>query len=254
MVSSIADALAPIPPGLRGPLITEFDILLSEYRAGDWEKVGLKAGKLCEIIYSILQGYTSGTYPAAPSKPSNMVDACKALEGSGASFSRSIRIQIPRVLIATYELRNNRAIGHVGGEVNPNHMDAELFLRTSKWMISELVRVFSNLNIADAGALIESVTEKLIPVVWENAGRKMVLNAGLSARNKVLVLAYASPRGATAREICSWVGYSNLSRFRSSVLKALDSDALIDFNYANDTVMITPAGTRYVESRGLLVT
>lgn len=252
MASTIDQALSAIPDGLRNPLISEFDQLLSEYRSGDWEKVGLKAGKLCEIIYSILKGYTAGNYPSVPSKPNNMVDACKALENAGSAFSRSVRIQIPRVLVATYELRNNRAIGHVGGEVNPNHMDAELFLRTGKWMVAELVRVFSSSNPADAGALIDSVTEKILPVVWENNGRKKILNPDLSAKNKALVLAYASPGGAAAKDICSWSGYSNLSRFRSGVLKSLSDDALIDFDPKSDLVSISPTGSRYVEANRLL--
>lgn len=253
MAATIEDALAAIPKGLLQPLVSEFDQLLAEYRTGDWEKVGLKAGKLCEIIYTILRGLTSGTYPSTPSKPANMVDACKALEGAGATFSRSVRIQIPRVLIATYELRNNRAIGHVGGDVNPNHMDAELFLRTAKWMVAELIRIFSDLNTTSAGGLVESVTEKILPAVWENAGRKKVLNPKLSAREKALVLAYASPAGATAKDICAWSGYSNLSRFRAGVLKGLGDDALIDFDPKTDAVTISPTGSRYVETRGLLV-
>src|SRR3712207_4123890 len=125
MADSLDVALSSIPEALRAPLVQQLEELLSEYRGGRWELVGLKAGKLCEIVYTILAGHTSGSYAAAPSKPSNMVAACQALEQAGASFSRSVRIQIPRVLIAVYELRNNRAIGHVGGDVDPNHMDAE---------------------------------------------------------------------------------------------------------------------------------
>src|SRR3546814_456751 len=147
MASALDQALDPIPSGLRKPLISNFEELLAEYRAGDWEKVGLKAGKICEIVYTILKGYTAGTYPTAPSKPSNMVRACTALEGAGGEFSRSVRIQIPRLLIALYELRNNRAIGHVSGELDPNHMDAELFLRGCKWIVSELIRLFTSLPV-----------------------------------------------------------------------------------------------------------
>ncbi|THD36156.1 MAG: hypothetical protein E7773_09530 [Sphingomonas sp.] len=252
MSDAMAAALSDIPPGLRSPLLSEFGQLLSEYGAGDWEKVGLKAGKLCEIIYSILKGLTSGSYPSAPAKPQNMVTACTALESAGQSFSRAVRIQIPRIIIATYELRNNRAIGHVSGDINPNHMDAEFFMRSCKWMIAELIRVYTSSDTASALALVETVTEKILPVVWDNEGRKKVLNPDLSTKDKTLVLAYASPEGATAREICSWSNYANLSRFRSSVLKGLSDDALIDFNSTTDVVNLSPTGNRYVESKGLL--
>lgn len=252
MAASLDAALGSIPAGLRTPLLCEFKELLSEYRAGDWEKVGLKAGKICEIVYSIIDGFANGAFASSPSKPSNMVDACRALEHAGNSFSRSIRIQLPRIIIATYELRNNRAIGHTGGEVNPNHMDAEFFLRACKWMLAELVRNFSSLDEVQASSLVESVTERVLPAVWENAGKKKILNTSLSHRERALVLTYATPEGVSARELCSWTGYSNLSRFRGSILKGLDDDALVSFDPASDRVIITPKGTNLVESSNLL--
>lgn len=55
---------------------------------------------------------------------------------------------MPKVLTAFYELRNNRAIGHVSAEVSPHHMDAEFFLRGMKWVMGELVRNYSQLPLA----------------------------------------------------------------------------------------------------------
>ena len=34
--------------------------------------------------------------------------------------SLSVRIQISRMIVALYEVRNNRNVGHVGSEVDPN--------------------------------------------------------------------------------------------------------------------------------------
>lgn len=145
MNTTLDEALSNIPLGLRGPILTLLEEQLADYRSGRWESVGLKSGKVCEVVYSILDGYLRGSFASAPSKPSNMVAACMALEQADkARFERSVRIQMPRVLIAVYELRNNRAIGHVGGDVNPNHMDAEFFLRSTKWLVAELVRVFAS--------------------------------------------------------------------------------------------------------------
>lgn len=251
MANSLDEALGDIPAGLRNPLVSDFEDLLAEYRAGDWEKVGLKAGKLCETTYTILKGHTSGSYPAAPSKPTNMVSACTALEGA-TGFSRPVRIQIPRVLIALYELRNNRAIGHVSGDLNPNHMDAEFFLRGAKWMVAELVRVFTKASTDQARDLIEEVTERILPVVWDTGTGKKILNTTLSTADKALVLTYASPGGATAKTLCSWIGYSNLSRFRNQVLGGLDGEALVNFDTATDRVTISPTGMRRVEAKKLL--
>ena len=78
---------------------------------------------MCEVVYTILRGHIDGAFPARAKKPANMVDACRSLE-TETGFPRTIRIQIPRMVIALYEIRNNRGVGHVGGDVDPNHMDA----------------------------------------------------------------------------------------------------------------------------------
>ena len=253
MSASLHEALDAIPIGLRSPLVVEFTDLLAEYRASRWEAVGLKAGKLCEIVHSILAGHIAGSFAAAPSKPRNMLDACVALEKAPSTFSRSVRIQIPRILIAVYELRNNRAIGHVGGDVDPNHMDAEFFLRSAKWIMEELVRVFGNTSIQKAGTLIESLTERILPIVWENREVKRVLNPKLSAGDKALVLLYSSADGVTAKQLANWMDYSNLSRLRKSVLADLHNKALVHFDAHSDQVQILPPGTQLVEGSRLLV-
>lgn len=253
MSQSLSDGLKSIPDGLRFPLIENFTELLSNYRKGDWEKVGLKAGKLCEIIYSILAGYIAGAFPASPSKPGNMLTACTSFEQAGSGFSRAVRIQIPRILIATYELRNNRAIGHVGGDVDPNHMDAEFFLRSCKWMVSELVRVFGSISVDESRALIDGITERTLPLIWDDGSKKRVLNPKLSHRDRALALAYSCQNGATAREICGWAGYSNLSRYRNGIVADLHNEALIDFDPPTDKITLLPTGANYVEASGILI-
>ena len=116
-----------------------------------------------------------------------MLQACQQLEQADKSkFSRSLRIQIPRLLVATYELRNNRAIAHVGSEVDPNHMDAKIFIRSAKWMVAELVRLFSGLPPDDALAIVEAITQRTTLVVWDGEGTRRVLKPGLKSSEKVL--------------------------------------------------------------------
>ena len=252
MAAELEAALAVIPPGLRIPLLEQFRSLLTEYNARRWEAVGLKAGKLCEIIYSILAGHVAGRYPTKPSKPRDMVAACRAFEQSDKTFSRSVRIQIPRLLMAVYDLRNHRDIGHIGGDVDPNHMDAELFLRCGKWLMAELVRIFASLNVQESQALVESVTEKSIALIWEGDGTKRVLNPELTTKDKVLALSYSSPTAATAKDLAAWTEYGNLSRFRITVLHELHKKALIHFDKRSDMVTLLPTGVRYVEENGIM--
>ena len=73
-------------------------------------------------------------------RPSNFVEACRRLE-SNSGGPRSFKILIPRLLPLLYEIRNNRNVGHVGGDVDPNHMDATTVLAIVAWVMAELVRV-----------------------------------------------------------------------------------------------------------------
>ena len=74
-------------------------------------------------------------------------------------FPRSVRIQIPRSLIALYEVRNNRGVGHVGGDVDPNPMDARIVLKMARWVVAELVRVSHGLDTAEAKGVVEHLIE-----------------------------------------------------------------------------------------------
>src|SRR5206468_654238 len=94
------------------------------FRERRWEPAELNGGKLCEAAYSILKGHVDGHFPAKPSKPSNFPQACLDLEKADPKFGRSVRLLIPRMLIPLYDIRNSRSVGHIGGDVDPNHMDS----------------------------------------------------------------------------------------------------------------------------------
>ena len=122
-MAELKSLLGTLPAGLRTPLIKEYKKLTQNYMEHRWEPAELTAGKICEIIYSIIKGYADNSYPPSPAKPRNMVLACKQLE-SFSSMPRSFQILIPRMLPALYEIRNNRGVGHVGGDIDANSIDA----------------------------------------------------------------------------------------------------------------------------------
>lgn len=250
--TDLRTALGAIPNGLLDPLIQQFEEGLAEYRAGDWEKVGVKAGKFCEIAFTICQGHASGAFAAAPSKPRSMFHDCQKLEQHNRTKGRSLCIQIPRVLMGLYELRNNRAIGHVSGEIDPNHMDAEYYLRGMKWIMAEFVRFFSKLPEEDSRAIVEAVTARTFQIVWQNGDVRRILDPSKSAEQKVLILAYAENAPMPVADVLKWSEYSNGSRMRKTVLKGLHRRALIHFDSKADTVQILPTGQRHVEENGLL--
>ncbi len=235
-------------------MIEEFEQALDEYRAADWEKVGLKAGKFCEVAYCICAGHATGTYATSPSKPGNFPQACRDLEQYNAAKGRSLCMQVPKALAALYELRNNRAIGHVSAEISPNHMDAEFFLRGMKWVMGELVRNYSQLPLGDSHAVVEAVTARTFHIVWSSGNIRRVLEPAKTSGQKVLILLYAESKPVSAAQLQAWVEYKNGTDFKRKVLKDLHKKALIHFDEKAATVQILPTGQAHVEKSGLLVT
>lgn len=239
--------LASLPSGLRDPLLEEYRGIVTAYQEGRWKLSSLDAGRFCEVVYTVLDGALSGTFAGVPSKPSRFPDACRALENRPpiAVGDRSIRILIPRVLPGMYEIRNNRNVGHVGGDVSANRMDATFLRDSSTWVMAELIRIFHNVSIQDAQAAVDALSERKVPLVWEHDGRKRVLAPHMRAKDKVLTLLHAAPAGESAQDLQSWVKYK--SKFRQQVLEQLADDLLIELNSAGTHAVITPLGAKYVE-------
>jgi hypothetical protein len=175
-----------------------------------------------------------------------MVDACKALESS-TTAPRSMRIQIPRMIVALYEIRNNRYVGHVGGDVDPNHMDALCVLQMSKWIVAELVRVLHNVDIDEAGELVDALVERETPLIWEVDGVRRVLDTSLSMRDKTLLLLHAADTPLAERDLVRWIEHTNASVYRRDVLRKAHKTRLLEYDQASGTVTISPRGIELVE-------
>lgn len=239
--------LTGIPEPLRAELLRAFQEILRNYRDGRWEPSELNGGKFCEVVYTILKGHIDKSFPLAATKPGNMVDACRALE-SAATAPRSVRIQIPRMLIALYEIRNNRGVGHVGGDVNPNHMDATAVLAMSKWILAELVRIFHDVDTTAATKAVDAIVERDIPVIWFVDGKRRILDIELSMKEKMLLILYQSRDQVAEGALVDWLEHSNASVFRRDVIRPCHKERLIEYNDVSGQLQISPKGTQLVET------
>lgn len=239
--------LDAIPIGLRNDLLKSFDKINRNYIEERWEPSELNGGKFCEAVYSILQGYVDGSFPQRATKPNNMVVSCRNLEQTPSTFPRSIRIQIPRMIIALYEIRNNRGVGHIGGDVDPNLMDATAVLYMSKWILSEMIRVFHNLDTISASKVVELVIDRTIPIVWHVGDLKRILKTNLNMKEKSLLILYQNINSVSESYLVDCVEHSNLSVYRRDILRKLHKEKLIEYDKINKTALISPIGKRFVE-------
>ncbi|MBV9325683.1 MAG: hypothetical protein JO352_18080 [Chloroflexi bacterium] len=242
-------ALAAVPTSFRAKLIDSYRSLKSAYSNGQHDACGLRAGRFCETLLRYVQHHLTGNHIPFGTKIPNFEQECAKLEQVAKTAGpESLRVIIPRGLNFLYTLRNKRGIGHVGGDVDANSIDAATMVRVADWCSSELIRVVHNLPLEEAQALLDAITERQIPEVWSVVGKKRVLMPGLDAKAQTLLLLYSDLETAIpAEDLCEWVEYSTLSNYRRVVLTPLHSARLIEHDRDTDTVVISPTGIEKVE-------
>jgi hypothetical protein len=252
-MSDPSKILTTIPNGLRTPLIECYQKISSNYLEHKWEPSELNGGKFCEVVYTILDGYISGTYSSRPSKPANMVAACRALETLPTDPTRvgdrSVRILVPRMLPVLYEIRNNRGVGHVGGDVDPNFLDATAVLNMASWVMAELVRIFHNVSTKEAGEIVNVLVERKHPLIWEVEDVRRVLNPMMTKGDQILLLLHTKPGWVSENDLFKSVEYGSLASLRGNILSPFHNKRLIEYDRRQGRARISPLGIDEVENR-----
>ncbi|QIS15034.1 hypothetical protein [Nocardia arthritidis] len=239
------DAFNAIPAALVADLLDAFRQVVKNFAEHRWEPAELNGGKLCEAAYTILEGYFAGVYAARAHKPGNMVDACRRLESQNGT--RSARIQIPRMIVALYEIRNNRGVGHAGGDVDPNHMDATAVVYMSKWIVAELVRLLHGLATDEATDLVDVLVEREVALVWRSGDKRRVLASGLTLRKRTLLL-LSGVVEVRETDLLSWLEQTRPGDFRAKVLRPMHKERLIEYDQDARTVALLPPGVDAAEA------
>jgi len=248
---SLETALGGVPAVFRGRLIKAYTAVKDAYRSGQHDAAGLRAGRFCEIAIRLFQDQLTGRYTPFGTKIANFNDECRRLEGVPQTAGvESLRVIMPRALNFLYTMRNKRGIGHEGGDVDANEIDAATCVRLADWCVCELVRVFHQLSLEEAQAILDAAAERELPDVWSVVGKKRVLNPSLTYGDQVLLLLKSDPNAAVpVEDLAEWVDHPRLVDFRKHVLKPLHQRRLIEFDRDSQTVVISPLGVKEVENR-----
>ncbi len=244
----LAAALASVSTTFRSRLIQAYLALKKNCAESRDEAAGLAAGKFCEVTLRLLQGKVHGSFTPFGTKINNYADECRKLIAAPATAgNESERVVLPRALMFLYTMRNKRGIGHVGGDVDANAIDIAVMARTADWIVCELTRINHGLSLEEAQDIVDAISVRDLPTIWEVAGKKRVLKEGLQARDQALLLLYSVPDSAVLFEdLCEWVEYSNPGVFRK-IIRELHKKRLLEFDDESESEILTPKGSEYVE-------
>lgn len=242
--SKLSTVLTVIPASHRTPLLKEYSDLMNAFYEHRWRSAELSGGRFCEIVYSILKGKATGSFSNSPSKPANLCQACRDLERE-MSLPRGLRVLVPRMLVALYEIRNNRDVGHVGANVSPDAMDSQIVIEMCSWILAELVREFHQSTTKDAKDLVEQISERKLSLVWVQGGNKRVADARLKLPEKILILLATANEYVKISQLLAWLKYGD-KKYLKILLKKFDEDCLVDFDENTEKVRLLPSGDKKV--------
>lgn len=242
-------ALEAIDQQFRHRIIKTYLHLRAAYASGEYDAAGLRAGVFSEAVVRLLQHELSGTHiPFGESLPS-FSDLCRGFEKLDKTKGHeSLRIVIPRCLLFIYTLRNKRGIGHIGGEIEANEIDAATVLRAADWCISELIRLYHKLSIEEAQCILDAIAVRQTSRIWSVGGKHRVLNPSLNYPDQTLLLLHSTNEYAVPiEELADWVEHPRLREYKTKVVDRLHKRRLVEWNRDSDTVILSPTGIQYVE-------
>lgn len=242
-----------LPPELVDKLETSYTELKEAFYLGKHKPSELEGGHIAELVLRILQWATSGISPAQAYTPlgkqlPKFDQEVKRLEGLPGTYSKTLRVHIPRVLLSMYDIRNSRGVGHPSGDVDPNLSDATFIVTAADWVLAELLRIYHGVPLNEAQTIVHGLVKRRVPVVEMFGDFPKVLLTDLSNPMKALLILYVrGEAGATADHLGTWLRIPSKEARR--ILRRHDGAALVHYDDGSDTGQITRNGITEVETR-----
>ena len=232
-----------ISADLVDPLLEHYKELKQKFFLGQYEPSQLNCAKLAEVVVRILEYITKASYTPFGENVSLDVLTKELEQLPRGKFPDSVRIHIPRILRAVYDIRSKRGVAHKG-EINPNLMDATFVVSACDWVMAELVRLYLVGDPSETQKIIDSIVERKVPIIEEFGDELKVLNPELPVADKILLILYRKhPNYVSTDDLRKWI--KTQSSYINRVLGRLDSDARI--HRKGEESIITRKGIEYIE-------
>lgn len=244
---------AGIPTALSKRLLKEYSEAKRRFYLGDHQPTSVEAGRFAEAAIRVLEHAVLGSYtPLGKTLPPLDARRLSQFEAGASAAHESLRIHIPRALFSVYAFRNKRDAAHLADGISANLQDATYLVGVLDWVLAELVRLYHDVEPAEAQAIIDDLVVREVPVIDEIAGQP-VLSKSLILSDRILVFLYRAgrDRGLPIPELQRQMRHADRGNLTKSV-KRLDEKGLALLHPETGRAHITSAGMADVEARQLL--
>lgn len=243
-----AQIAAASTPHLADELVDAYEELKTRYFRRDFRPGELEGGRFAEAAFRILQRAATGRATTVGRTLPRVPNLLQTLESADPNtVHESIRLHIPRVLAAVYDVRNRRDVGHIASDVDANSMDAGYVVAACSWVLAEFVRLFHQCSPEEAQAYVEAIVKRQAPLVQVFGDVPFVLARNVPHQDEILVLLYhQGPAGASVDELDGSMPSTSRAVIRASLSRLHRS-----YRYVRPVVgriFITDTGAEHVET------
>lgn len=233
-----------IPDELIDELLQAFIEAKRRFYRDDLRPSAVEGGRFTEAVFRILEWKVNGGAYTPLGKTLPSVDKLLVTMVNASGQAESIRMHIPRTLRLIYDVRNKRDAAHLGDGIDPNVQDASLVIHNMDWVLAELVRLYHNVQAAEAHRIIVDLVSREVPVIQVIDGFPVLLKTLGASHHCLALLFWRSDEGMTFDELNKWVRPAMRANLRRT-LRALEEKRLI--HYGNEPEI--PSSARIVLTR-----
>jgi len=201
------------------------------------EEIGLHGGKFCEHAANLVLWILKKEIHDKPKIEEILQKIDKAQNNSTDDM---IRITIPRMIRAAYEMRSKRDSVHVNREIKVNDIDARVLLAICGWILAEFLRAYGTKDIKKAAELIDKISKVDIPLIDDYKDRKLIMSPKFSVPEEVLIHLTNMQVEVDVNDLVKWIPNLKINHLRT-VLRQLKEKRFV--YYEGDLTKITPLGT-----------
>lgn len=239
MTLDLSSHFGLLPQDLGEALASTYRDVMDHFLKMEWDDAQVDAGRLCEAMLRYLEWKMSGAYTPIDGKSKPKRKPVVGRAANDTNLAPSLRAQMPQAIELILDFRNNRNSAHLGN-IDANKLDASTVVANATWLVAEVVRLETKKPPAEVQALIDRLTERHVPLIQTVQGEPILLTPGLGANERALVVLYQQAKPVQMQQLREWVGYSNSSRWRTSVISNLRRKAFVHVDKEDNVTPLVP--------------
>jgi hypothetical protein len=203
----LAGVSPPLDRRLAEQMFDEFISLERRYVLREWEPATLDGGQFAEVTSRLIYHQDSSNL----NRRKSVHDCLSYIEYSNNSNphhfpERKASLHLAKVIRTIYKFRSDRGAVHIDPDYTANHLYSKLVLENSRWVLSEILRIFWTADRSLVAKAIRQIVQYDVPCIGVFEGKPLVQRTDCTPEEEVLILLHhAGEQGLSRNDLGRFV-------------------------------------------------